>query len=1494
MKKGVLLGLAGLFLLFFLFSSTFVSAAASKDVGYILISKRNANKQITDVFSSLNLTYDLIEDSKINSVYKAGNLSKYQFLFIDDVRLNNARKIPIYNYPSVIMNKYYGYEWGLTDRDGISQMTSTSPLNVNLVSDGREQVYTQAKFSGIGTHIPFYYLSDENKANFMSVARAFEGGGSDGEGEIPNEFGDAIAYANSGVNLINGKTSKGKICFFGIAKTPYWTDDAKNLFLDCIGYVGTRCRNDSECPSQPEGNTYCHNDDVYQSITQLHCENPGTVHSACVDGAAPELIEDCDDNNANTEDSCVQTINNATCAHTPIKCFDNSDCGADGFSSNLFCTDNKTLSQNFITFTCNNPGLTSSYCSNLTETMLNETCSDTCLDGKCRTIKCYTDLDCDDDNLWTKDKCLNPGTILSECVHNNITCFNNLDCGTNTLSGASCSGLNVVKNYLNFTCTNPGTSSSSCSNLSGSYNIQTCPQQCSLGKCININCTKDADCNDGNAKTVDQCAFAGTPSSFCRNTEVNCMSDIDCGFTGFSGNEYCFQDDAFKNFQASVCSNPGTLNSSCTINIGSQFLQDCGSDSCGNFSNYCKNDDVYKIRTCFDKGCSQGSCFNNVNYDDVFASDCDYGCSQSQGICLPQCTQNSDCGNASVDIYCSGSNLTTTIITPMCMNGSCGLMGNTTIIQCDFGCANNACLPGIHDVALVDFSQAVNNIRIKNETNSIVNNIMCNRDYKFEITAENLGDFYENVTFSGSIGGLALNHVKIDNFAPGDSSLKSKTINVNLASGFYNVTINAFIPADSNLANNIASRQIEVICPSCFSNSDCGSSTSFLNCSGSNVVNITTTPTCSQGNCVNVTNSTITENCPYGCSAGECVINCYNNSDCGNNGFIGNLFCSSNDLFRNFTTFTCNNADTKNSFCSDSTLPQLNQDCGNDSYSDYGANYCAGDDVYHNRTFYDRGCLIDSCFDNPAIQVENITHCDHGCSQGVCNQPVINCTQTSDCGVGTTSPVFFCKGDEKWVNSSSVMCFNANTTSSYCGMNPLSNFVENCSYGCSNGNCLPKNCTDYNPPNSGLVGYWKFENNFFDSSGNGNNGVGNNVGFVPGKVCMGGNFNDINYEYTTSHAGSSNTAVNCQTDAIPSGYSFVKRECVHTLPGEVCNSDICLWKKPTVNNYEYKITNQESVALNEVDCSLSPAAGYTLKKRECLFSGASVSCYSDVCLWEKAIANKNEYTITHAGSVNTAIDCSTMTSPGSGYSLANRVCVLTVPPSQTGAGNCVSDVCLWKKPTLINSYAQINDSNSLDLKNYTTEAWFKINSLPAGDGVFIILAKGEDTSTDVSNYGIDLIKETGLFGSSWVIWCGTEGSGTDNHKHLVYPINNSYTNRFVHVACTLEGRNWKIYVDGVDKTSDPQTRMYAFRTLLPDKLLPIGFIPVSTTSQLFIGAGQHGPIPGPTGTKAGFFPGVIDEVAIYNRALSASEILNNYNNGLNPCCSNNTGGPGGN
>ncbi|MEN9626533.1 MAG: hypothetical protein RL557_861, partial [archaeon] len=267
-----------------LFSSLFIITllvgfiSAADDVAYIYKSKASVDTVIVDTFEDLGLSVELIDETKLPS-----DFSSYKFIFIGDERFRNIDNLPIYDTPTIISNYYFGEEFGLTDVDGVSKLAATSPLQVKKGNEIME-VYTQARYNGVS--IPYYYLATENKAtNLQTVAETYTGDGS---------LGDVISYIGSGTRLLNNEQAEKNICFFGIIEAKYWTNDAKELFKECISFVGVACSSDNDCPDSDSGEAYCYGDDVYQDTQVFECKNAGHFDAQCVDDVVRQLVKECD------------------------------------------------------------------------------------------------------------------------------------------------------------------------------------------------------------------------------------------------------------------------------------------------------------------------------------------------------------------------------------------------------------------------------------------------------------------------------------------------------------------------------------------------------------------------------------------------------------------------------------------------------------------------------------------------------------------------------------------------------------------------------------------------------------------------------------------------------------------------------------------------------------------------------------------------------------------------------------------------------------------------------------------------------------------------------------------------------------------------------------------------------------------------------------------------------------------------------------------------
>lgn len=154
----------------------------------------------------------------------------------------------------------------------------------------------------------------------------------------------------------------------------------------------------------------------------------------------------------------------------------------------------------------------------------------------------------------------------------------------------------------------------------------------------------------------------------------------------------------------------------------------------------------------------------------------------------------------------------------------------------------------------------------------------------------------------------------------------------------------------------------------------------------------------------------------------------------------------------------------------------------------------------------------------------------------------------------------------------------------------------------------------------------------------------------------------------------------------------------------------------------------------------------------------------------------------------------------------------------------------------------VSDSNTLDLTNLTISAWVKTDSLGA---LRTIVAKGETTSSKSLPYALML--------SSGNLLYGTIGN-TISYKDLT-GVTALTTNTWYHVAMTVNNTDMTLYLNGVSDKTTTKT-----------------VVPFNSANQLVIGGIFK------TGVLY-FWNGTIDEVKIYNRSLSTTEISALYNQG---------------
>jgi len=430
-------------------------------------------------------------------------------------------------------------------------------------------------------------------------------------------------------------------------------------------------------------NEYCGTKDCdYLDVT---CRDYHDVDKGCSGGGTCSGPS-CDSyTNADPGTSCgtnKECNSDGDCVSVSITCSSSSDCGTDGWVGSVFCSADDVY-QEYRTYDCNNSGTSSSSCSSWNQDMKKEECGTAgCSDGVCNTDchgtynpgdynYCSSDCKCNEGegDCDSVDECAtglicesNVGTNYSwssdvdVCELPQITCTLDSDCGTDEWVGSAfCSGDDVYQDYRTWACNDAGTTSSTCSYVDTAILKQDCgTASCSDGQCNEIECPASVcggycesysdyptvrfynlisagtgyyfPCSDKTCRYSDYeyCQY-GCENGECKATII-CSSHSDCGTNSYTGEEFCQNDDSYKNYITYTCNNPGTYSSSCSQIIAPKLIEDCGMSSYG--SNYCYNGNVY--RDFVEKGCSPflDFCYSRTTKQKV--QDCANGCTEGR------------------------------------------------------------------------------------------------------------------------------------------------------------------------------------------------------------------------------------------------------------------------------------------------------------------------------------------------------------------------------------------------------------------------------------------------------------------------------------------------------------------------------------------------------------------------------------------------------------------------------------------------------------------------------------------------------------------------------------------------------------------------------------------------------------------------------------------------------------------------------------------------
>ncbi len=323
------------------------------------------------------------------------------------------------------------------------------------------------------------------------------------------------------------------------------------------------CHEDQDCGTDGwTGDPYCRDGDVWRDRDSYDCQNPGESGAYCTKTTKSMMTEDCSQGCEGGECSSGVVILN-------VECYDDDDCGTDGWLGQEYCTsgggENTDVADTWRTHTCNNPGITSAYCTNASEDKVKEDCGDSqctgwsdpyCYDGDvyrwrdctwrgCDSYGCYAVSGIDAEKI---EEC---GTMIcqdGQCV--DIACEQDSDCGTDGWTGNPyCSGGDVWQSWRTYECQNAGTADASCTHSDQDKKKEEC------GTMI---------CQDGQ----------------CVSGNVECYEDQDCGTDGWTGGPYCKDGDVWQIWMSYTCHNPGQTSSYCSESEQEEMREDCGSKAC--------------------------------------------------------------------------------------------------------------------------------------------------------------------------------------------------------------------------------------------------------------------------------------------------------------------------------------------------------------------------------------------------------------------------------------------------------------------------------------------------------------------------------------------------------------------------------------------------------------------------------------------------------------------------------------------------------------------------------------------------------------------------------------------------------------------------------------------------------------------------------------------------------------------------------------------------
>jgi len=332
----------------------------------------------------------------------------------------------------------------------------------------------------------------------------------------------ALPTCSDGTNYGECSSTKPKYCYNGklIDKCSLCSCPSGKICQNnacAVPVQNITCTINSDCGSSGLiGNYFCQNNDVYKNYINYTCKNPGTTSSYCSSATMPILIDDC-----TGSEYCLDGINtcqvNVTTSQTNVTCTD-TDGGIDIYTKGTttgvwdFYTGFINVSIDMSTHTdyCR---INYGYVNGLPKGVSEYYCN-----SQGRKSEQYYD-------------CPN-GCQDGTCIQNqttNITCSINSNCGTSGYTGTYfCQNSDVYRNYINYTCLNPGTASSYCSSATTPVLIDDCAgnEYCAAGNSVcQVNQTTGCVGATKNNVCKYECGAFASCDSRSSGSEYACNSD---------------------------------------------------------------------------------------------------------------------------------------------------------------------------------------------------------------------------------------------------------------------------------------------------------------------------------------------------------------------------------------------------------------------------------------------------------------------------------------------------------------------------------------------------------------------------------------------------------------------------------------------------------------------------------------------------------------------------------------------------------------------------------------------------------------------------------------------------------------------------------------------------------------------------------------------------------------------------------------------------------